>query len=140
MKKCYTRQQALLSIVPRHDDTPDWRSVMKMAPMMESLMTSRVNRNFKWRCTGSKATLDNSAIIIERTARIWNHQGIWGQWMRKRYTRQKALSSIAPRHNDMVGWRSVMKLAPKMESFMTCEANRNFKWKCIGSGATLGNT
>lgn len=40
------------------------------------------------------------ATIIERIRRAWKYEGIWLDWVRKRYIIQRDLQLISSRYND----------------------------------------
>lgn len=80
-----------------------------------------------------------SAAMVGKTGRIWESEGIWANWIRNHYVKEKALVDIGERYNDSPMWREVIKSKDGIQKCMECRANNEFRWKGAGNRANQGN-
>lgn len=68
--------------------------------------------------------LTQAAAIVDRACRLWEGEGIWFEWMRKRYVKMKPMHLIQQKQGDSM-WKATLRNKEQIAKCAQLQANNS---------------
>lgn len=76
--------------------------------------------------------ITQTAAIVDRACRLWEGEGIWSEWMRKRYVKTRPIHLIQQKQEDFSVWKATLRNKEQIAKCAQLQAKNSKVW--IGKG------